>query len=177
MDKLLRDKKAICLCLAPGRRLFTLGLFIPICQSIYYSLCDWDALSKPEFIGFGNYIKLFTKDTTMQIALKNSIFFMIFSVVSQLVVGLFLAALLTNIKKGRNLFKNIYYLPCVLSSAALGLLWMFIFTPKLGINQVLATWGIEGPLWLMDVSGYITLPMKVCRTIYDALYGTDIRNR
>ena len=38
---------------------------------------------------------------------------------------------------------------------------MFIFTPKLGINQVLATWGIEGPLWLMDVSGYITLPMKV----------------
>ena len=161
MDKLLRDKKAICLFLAPGIILFTLVLFIPICQSIYYSLCDWDALSKPEFIGFGNYIKLFTKDTTMQIALKNSIFFMIFSVVSQLVVGLFLAALLTNIKKGRNLFKNIYYLPCVLSSAALGLLWMFIFTPKLGINQVLATWGIEGPLWLMDVSGYITLPMKV----------------
>lgn len=161
MDKLLRDKKAICLFLAPGIILFTLVLFIPICQSIYYSLCDWDALSKPEFIGFGNYVKLFTKDTTMQIALKNSIFFMIFSVVSQLVVGLFLAALLTNIKKGRNLFKNIYYLPCVLSSAALGLLWMFIFTPKLGINQVLATWGIEGPLWLMDVSGYITLPMKV----------------
>lgn len=161
MDKLLRDKKAICLFLAPGIILFTLVLFIPICQSIYYSLCDWDALSKPEFIGFGNYIKLFTKDTTMQIALKNSIFFMIFSVVSQLVVGLFLAALLTNIKKGRNLFKNIYYLPCVLSSATLGLLWMFIFTPKLGINQVLATWGIEGPLWLMDVSGYITLPMKV----------------
>ena len=63
MDKLLRDKKAICLFLAPGIILFTLVLFIPICQSIYYSLCDWDALSKPEFIGFGNYIKpeLFTE--------------------------------------------------------------------------------------------------------------------
>ena len=97
----------------------------------------------------------------MRIALKNSLFFMIFSCVSQLVVGLLLAALLTNIRKGRNFFKNIYYLPCVLSSAALGLLWMFIFSPKLGINQILAQWEIQGPLWLMDVEGFINLPMKV----------------
>lgn len=76
-----------------------------------------------------------------------------------MIAGLILAALLTNIKKGRNLFKNIYYLPCVLSSAALGLLWMFVFTPKLGINQILAQFGIEGPLWLMDIKGFIILPM------------------
>lgn len=72
-----------------------------------------------------------------------------------------LSALLTNIGKGRNFFKNVYYLPCVLSSAALGLLWMFIFSPKLGINQILAQWGIQGPLWLIDVKGFINLPMKV----------------
>ena len=161
MDKLLRNKKAICLFIAPGIILFTFVLFIPICQSVYYSLCDYDALTPPVFIGLKNYIKLFTKDTTMKIAIKNSLFFMIFSVVSQLVIGLILAALLTNIKKGRNAFKNIYYLPCVLSSAALGLLWMFIFSTKLGINQALAQFGIEGPLWLMDTSGFIALPMKV----------------
>lgn len=161
MDKLLRNKKAICLFIAPGIILFTFVLFIPICQSVYYSLCDYDALTPPVFIGLKNYIKLFTKDTTMKIAIKNSLFFMVFSVVSQLVVGLVLAALLTNIKKGRNAFKNIYYLPCVLSSAALGLLWMFIFSTKLGINQALAQFGIEGPLWLMDTSTYIALPMKV----------------
>lgn len=161
MDKLLRNKKAICLFIAPGIILFTFVLFIPICQSVYYSLCDYDALTPPVFVGFENYIKLFTKDTTMKIAIKNSLFFMVFSVVSQLVVGLVLAALLTNIKKGRNAFKNIYYLPCVLSSAALGLLWMFIFSTKLGINQALAQFGIEGPLWLMDTSTYIALPMKV----------------
>lgn len=58
----------------------------------------------------------------MRYALRNSIFFMIFSCVSQLILGLVLAALLTNIKRGRNLFKNIYYLPCVLSSAA----WSYV---------------------------------------------------
>lgn len=146
--------------MAPAFILFTLVLFIPICQSVYYSFCDYDALTPPEFVGLKNYTKLL-RDDTMKVALKNSLFFMIFSIVSQLICGLILAGLLTNIKKGRNLFKNIYYLPCVLSSAALGLLWMFIFSTKLGINQLIAMVGIEGPLWLMDTKGTIILPMKV----------------
>ncbi len=165
MDKLLRDKKAIILFVAPAFLLFTFILFIPICQSVYYSFCNYDALTKPVFTGIDNYRQLFTADKTMKIAFKNSLFFLIFSVVTQLIAGLILAALLTNIKKGRNFFKNVYYLPCVLSSAALGLLWMFIFTPKLGINQVLAQFGIEGPLWLMDTKGFIILPMWVIASV------------
>ncbi len=160
MEKLLRNKKAIIFFMAPAFLLFTFVLFIPICQSVYYSFCDYAALTPPKFIGLNNYIKLMD-DRIMKIALKNSVFFMIFSCVSQLIAGLVLAGVLTNIKKGRNLFKNIYYLPCVLSSAALGLLWMFIFSPKLGINQILAMVGIEGPLWLMDINGFIILPMWV----------------
>ena len=161
MEKILRDKKAIVIFIAPALIMFTLILFVPILQVFYYSLCDYDALTKPEFVGLKNYIKLFTSDDTMRIALKNSIFFMIFSAVSQQIMGIILAVLLTNIKRGRNFFKNIYYLPCVLSSAALGLLWAFMFNPKMGINQMLAYFGIEGPMWLYDTSGYIILPMWV----------------
>lgn len=160
MDKLLRDKKAIILFTAPALLLFTVVLFIPICQSIYYSFCEYKGLTAPKFIGLTNYKNLL-KDKSMIFALKNSIFFLLFSCVTQLFMGLFLAALLTNIEKGRNLFKNIIYLPCVLSSTALGLLWMFIFSPKLGINQALESFGIEGPLWLMDTSGFIILPMWI----------------
>ncbi len=160
MDKLLKDKKAILFFLLPAFLLFTLILFIPICQSVYYAFCDYDALSAPVFVGLKNFKRMLL-DKTMKIALKNSLFFLIFSCVSQLIMGLILAGLLTNIKKGRNLFKNIIYLPCVLSSAALGLLWMFIFSPKLGINQLLAKIGIEGPLWLMSTDGFIILPMWV----------------
>ncbi len=160
MDKLLRNKKTIIFFLAPGLILFTVVLFIPICQSIYYSFCEYNGLAASKFIGLRNYKELL-KDKSMMFALKNSLFFLVFSCVSQLIMGLFLAALLTNINKGRNLFKNIIYLPCVLSSTALGLLWMFIFSPKLGINQVLEKFGIEGPLWLMDTSGTIILPMWI----------------
>ena len=161
MEKILRDKKAIVLFCTPAFIMFTLILLLPILQVLYYSVCDYNALSKPQFIGLKNYIDLLTSDETMRIALKNSIFFMLFSAVSQQLFGLMLAVFLTNIKKGRNFFKNIYYLPCVLSSAALGLLWAFMFNPKMGLNQMLACFGIEGPMWLSQSTGFIPLPMWV----------------
>ncbi|MCR5415644.1 MAG: sugar ABC transporter permease [Pseudobutyrivibrio sp.] len=165
MDKLLRNKKAIAVFMAPGLILFTVILFVPICQSVYYSFCEYKAITPPEFIGLENYKTLF-KDKTFWIAIKNSLFFLVFSCVTQLIMGLLLAGLLTNIDKGRNLFKNIIYLPCVLSSAALGLLWMFIFSPQFGINKLIETLGVpnysvDGPLWLMDTNGFIVLPMWV----------------
>ena len=161
MDKLLRNKKALAVFMLPAFILFTLVLFIPIVQSVYYSFCDYKGITAAKFIGLDNY-KALIHDKTFGIALKNAIFFLVFSCISQLIVGLFFAALLTNIKKGRNAVKNIIYLPCVLSSAALGLMWMFIFSPKLGINQLLEKWGVEEPpLWLMDTKGHITLPMWI----------------
>ena len=161
MDKILRNKKAIFIFIAPALIMFVLVLVIPMVQMVYYSLCDYAALTPPKFTGLANYKNLFLKDSTFKIALKNSIFFMIFSAITQQVIGLGLAVMLTNIKKGRNLFKNIYYLPSVLSSAALGLLWAFMFNPKIGINNLLAQFGIKGPLWLMDSKGFIVLPMWV----------------
>ena len=58
MDKLLRDKKAIFIFLAPALILFTVVLFIPICQSVYYSFCEYKGLTAPKFIGLTNYKNL-----------------------------------------------------------------------------------------------------------------------
>lgn len=165
MDKMLRDKKAICIFIAPGAILFTTILLGPILYAVYISFCSWDALSAPKFIGLSNYIKLFTEDDIMKTALKNSIFFTIFSLIIQQIIGLFLAVILSNLVGGRNFFKNIYYLPCVLSSAALGLLFSFLFNPRMGLNQVLAIFKIKGPLWLMSTSGFIPLPIWVISSV------------
>ena len=161
MNKIFKNKTAIVLFAGPAVILFTVVLFIPICMSIYYSFCDYSTATRAyTFIGLKNYTDLL-QDQTMRTALKNSLFFLVFSCVSQLIMGLLLAGLLTNIKKGRNFFKNVIYLPCVLSSAALGLLWMFIFSEKLGINNLLKQVGIKGPLWMSDINGFIILPMWV----------------
>lgn len=160
-NNMFRDKKAIAVFVLPAFILFTLILLIPVFQMMFYSLCDYQNLKEPVFIGFENFKKIFTDDEIMKIAFKNSIFFMLFSAVTQQVVGLFLAVVLSNTTFGKNFFKNVYYLPCVLSSAALALLWSFLFNQKIGINTFLVKFGIEGPLWLMDTKGFIVLPMKV----------------
>lgn len=165
MDKMLGDKKAICIFIAPGAILFTLILLGPILYAVYISFCDWNALSTPKFIGLSNYIKLFINDDIMKTALKNSILFTLFSLITQQIIGLFLAVILSNLVVGKNFFKNIYYLPCVLSSAALGLLFSFLFNPRMGLNQILAIFNIEGPLWLMNTKGFIPLPIWVISSV------------
>lgn len=160
-NNIFRKKSTIAVFVMPALVLFTAILLIPILMMFYYSFCDYTDMTKPIFTGFKNYISLFTDDESMRFALKNSLFFMIFSAVTQQIIGLFLAVLLSNLKRGKNFFKNIYYLPCVLSSAALALLWSFLCSPKIGINSLLAKIGIEGPLWLMDIKGFIVLPMWV----------------
>ena len=161
MEKLLRNKTAIILFMAPTLILFTAILLVPIATSFYYALCDYDKATRAySFIGFDNFSKM-VKDPIFWISIKNSLFFLVFSCVSQLIFGMLYAALLTNINKGRNFFKNTIYMPCVLSSAALGLLWAFVFHAKVGINTLLAGIGIKGPGWLYDIKGFITLPMWV----------------
>ena len=60
MDKILRDKKAIFVFIAPALIMFLLVLIIPTVQMVYYSLCDYAALTPPEFVGLKNYKKLFS---------------------------------------------------------------------------------------------------------------------
>ena len=164
-SKAVRYNKWGYIFLLPFIIVYVIFQLIPMVTTIYNSFFEnyLSGLTQigPNFVGLANYKKLFFQDSTFKIALKNSIFFMIFSAITQQVIGLGLAVMLTNIKKGRNLFKNIYYLPSVLSSAALGLLWAFMFNPKIGINNLLAQFGIKGPLWLMDSKGFIVLPMWV----------------
>ena len=155
--------------------MFTLILFIPIVYAIFISFCDWNALTKPVFVGMKNYADLFSKDAIFRTALKNSIFFALFSLVTQQAVGLLLAVVLSNLRWGKNLYKNIIYLPCVLSSAALGLLFSFLLKPNMGLNQLLAVFGIKGPNWLMSVKGTIPLTMWVIGVVALWIYvGTTM---
>ena len=109
MDKLLKNKTAIFIFVAPAMILFTVVLFVPILTSFYYALCDYSKVTRSyTFNGIENF-KWLAKDPTIRIAFKNSMFFLVFSCISQLIMGILLAGLLTNIKKGRNFFKNVIY--------------------------------------------------------------------
>ena len=109
MNKVLRNKRAIFIFTAPAAAMFLAIMLIPIVCAIALAFCDWNSIGMPRFIGAGNFVEMFTKDKTMGIAVRNSLFIVVFSLVTQQTAGLLIAAALS--ARGtrlRNFFNNIY---------------------------------------------------------------------
>lgn len=154
MEKLMRNKKTILMFAGPAVFLYMLVLFVPVVFSISMSFFSWDSLTPMKFVGFNNFIKMFTADSVFYTALINTVFFLVISVVGQQLLGLGASVALTSNIKMKNFFKNIYFLPSVLSTAAVGLLWGFIFNPRMGaLNTMLTSLGLESLTrqWLVEM--------------------------
>src|SRR5581483_10778116 len=67
---------------------FTVFVLYPLFSSAYYSLTQWDGIKDPVFVGFKNYIYMFTKDPSFIPSLQATILFAILSVPSSLILGL-----------------------------------------------------------------------------------------
>ena len=63
--------------LAPAVLMFAVYVILPIIQSVWLSLFEWDGLGDKTFVGLANYIELFSDDQFWT-ALKNNIYWMVF---------------------------------------------------------------------------------------------------
>lgn len=126
---------------------FTIG---PIIASFYISFNAWQISAPPKWIGLENYIELFN-DPAVHKSLYNTLYLALFGVPLNMVAGLAIALLLNQNIRGMSIFRTIYYLPSVLSSVAIAVLWMWILNPRFGLlNLALGVIGIKGPGWLVD---------------------------
>jgi multiple sugar transport system permease protein len=126
------------------------GLY-PIIMSVYYSLCRYDVLRIPQFIGFGNYEKLIFEDPYFWTSISNTLFYTVLRVPLCIIGSLFLAVLVNNTIKGVKIFRTIYFIPSIVTGVVLSVVWLWMFNPQFGlINSFLAFLGIPGPLWLLD---------------------------
>lgn len=123
--------------LLPGLALFIAILIAPIFLSGYYSFFKWNGISsikEATFVGFDNYVKLFTKDNWYFVgALKNSLLLAAFSVFIQLPISLGLALILGRGIKGERGFLSVYFMPVLISTVVIGQLWLKIYNPDYGI--------------------------------------------
>jgi multiple sugar transport system permease protein len=131
-----------------GFIVFTLG---PLVFSFIMSLFDWPVTSDPTFVGFGNYIKMFTDDPQFYKSITITFKFALVFVPLNLIIALVLALLITQSIKGIKIFRTIFYLPTVVSGVAISIIWGWIFNSEYGIlNYLFSFIGIEGPKWLID---------------------------
>ena len=124
----------------------------PMVASLFYSLCDYDMLTSPRFIGLKNYMDLFS-DPKFKISLMVTIKYVFISVPLQLAFALFIAVLLKRDRKGIKIYRAVFYLPSLFGgSVAASILWKQIFNKEGLFNQILSIFGIEGINWIATPS-------------------------
>lgn len=138
----------------PSLLAFTLFMFLPILLGFWYSLTDYTGLSRNyEFIGFGNYVKLFS-DRYFKVSIQNNCIYALLYSLLTMVLSLLLASLLNSLKRFRKLFRTLFFLPYISSMVSVAVIWKMIFNPAGGpLNTILEQLGIQNPpQWLASTT-------------------------
>jgi multiple sugar transport system permease protein len=134
-----RGRFAPYLFLLPGAALFITFMAWPMVQAFRMSLYDWNVLPGGDstFVGADNYVRA-AGDPVFWRALVNTGVYMLATVPTQMALGLVIAVLLDRIRRGRVLFRTLFYLPVVTSWVVVSLLFKYLFNSQAGlVNHVL----------------------------------------
>jgi raffinose/stachyose/melibiose transport system permease protein len=172
-----KEKLIILFFILPALLLYTYVVLFPIFQSVRFSLFEnwnWinDLNAEKTELGFGNFIRLFVSDRDPNLpehlavnnnpfprSIANSFILVLLSVGVQLPIALFFALLLAKGVKGEKGFRTIYFIPVILSSVVVGLLWQNVYKTdaylngQIGIlNALLLNLGVidKQIQWLVD---------------------------
>ncbi|NLG48731.1 MAG: sugar ABC transporter permease [Chloroflexi bacterium] len=122
----------------------------PIFFGFWISLTEWDAFTKPAYIGLANYRRLFSLREPLWYGktISNTLFFVAMMPVG-IAIQLFLA-LLVNVKLTLSrLFRSVFFLPSVTSAAVVAMVWFWMYDTNFGlINWLLSIVGIPAIPWL-----------------------------
>ena len=134
------------LLILPNLILLIVFTYRPLLDNIRLSFTDWN-ISSPiaNPVGLSNYVEWFGREDT-RIILRNTLVFTVATVGVSMALGLGLALLLDQKLRGRNLVRSVVFAPFVISGAAIGIAFQFVFDPQFGlVRDLLARIGVASP--------------------------------
>ncbi|HOA85836.1 MAG TPA: sugar ABC transporter permease [Microbacteriaceae bacterium] len=137
---------------SPATLLFLIFIAGPFVFAIGLALFKWDLLTDPEFVGFDNFVKLFS-DPLLPRVLGNTFIFAFASIVTHIVLGLLLAIAVNRvISRSLSYFLRVaIFFPFLISWAAVSLLWKYVLDPTFGfVAQYAGMIGIDTPNFFTD---------------------------
>jgi len=138
------------LMLAPFLALYVLFIIGPVLYMVVMSLFD-SSLTESGlggFAGFGNFAEAF-RSADFWSSLWHTIWFTILTTPPLVVLALVLAMLAERVRRGRWFFRLAFFLPYVLPSAVVALIWIWLYTPELGLlSKIVTGLGFAEPNWL-----------------------------
>ncbi|HUC94321.1 MAG TPA: sugar ABC transporter permease [Paenibacillus sp.] len=145
----------------PAILLFTLFFIYPLTQGVGISLTDSNGVTKPDFIGFRNFIDFF-KDDRAKTDVSNTVLFALGSAPLLNLFGFLYALVLDRAFKGKAFVRAIVYLPAVISPLIMGYVWYFILQPGRGfLFYLLQNVGLTGGNWLADANSALVVLILV----------------
>lgn len=147
-----KKKIAPYLFILPNLIIFSIFIVFPAVFGFYVSFTEWDVLTSPEFIGLGNFVKLFQSAEFWTILSRTLIY--VFSVVPiTFGLSMVLAIILDRDIKAKGFFRAIFYLPTMLSFIVIGVSWRWILGNNFGIlNYLLDLAGMAPVNWLTNAT-------------------------
>jgi multiple sugar transport system permease protein len=146
-----RRARAGRLFVAPNLAAVVVFMLFPLGFSLYMSLHNWDLFTPAKFAGLSNYRDLFTEDPLFSIAMRNTVVYVVGTVVPTVLISLAVAGVLNRKIKGIGVFRTIIFLPLAVSSVVIAVVWQFVFNTNNGLLNIVLGWvGINPIPWLVD---------------------------
>ena len=156
--------------LMPYVILFMIFIVIPVIAAIALSFTNYDAIQRPEFVGFLNYINLLTQDEIfMQYVLPNTCVFAFIVGPVGYVLSFLLAWMLAQISKvPRTILALLIYSPSLTSGVAMSVVWKIIFaSDQMGYaNYFLMELGIITEPMLFTSDANFLLPIMIIVSLW-----------
>jgi raffinose/stachyose/melibiose transport system permease protein len=142
-----RQRTTWILFLLPALIVYVGFMAIPLVNSLGLSFYQGAGLRPDRFVGFQNYVELFTnplwRDRFLN-ALRNTVVFFAIHMLVQNTLGLLFATLLATGIRGTSTLRTIIFIPATLSVLVIGFLWRLILNPQWGaVNKILTSIGLK----------------------------------
>ncbi len=156
--------------LAPAIVVYGFVMVFPMGYSLLLSLYPVSGLNVEwKGLGLENYRTLLLRDPVFWESLKNNGIWMGLALLVPMFLGLFLAQILNREFRGRIIFRALYYYPAILSLTAVGLIWVWMYNPQLGLlNSFLKALGVKQTVsWLgnMNIALYSVFAADVWMSV------------
>ena len=119
--------------LTPTLLVFALVFAYPTWVVITSSFTDWRLIGERTYIGWENYRNIFTKDRDFVTALTNTVKWVILEGTVHVSLGVIMALIIYKRPKGWKLLRTAYYMPNVVATSAMAMLFTNIYSPNYGI--------------------------------------------
>ena len=165
-------KRYFPICVLPTLIAFSFAFIIPFFMGVYLSFCKFKTITNAQFVGLGNYIKIFA-DKDFVNAFGFTLKFSVVSIVTINVFAFILALALTRKIKGTNLFRTVFFMPNLIGGIILGYIWQqminavllkyettLVANPTYGFWGliILMNWQMIGYMMIIYVAGLQNVP-------------------